>query len=385
MLVLFFNFKLSSKEFVTLRQNKYKMYRFLIPLLFIINNVFSQQDDREEMRNNFQTYIEEEQLEKKFKDYKKVKPKDEKFQKVLKERIKLGYILDDTKQLRKDINALHTLSLSATEIIKLFKPERFPPSEWERFYATTNTLKTKTIKDTTALIFVTSLQGNLSLLLLEDQTTLKALQELETLVGDSLFYSSFFLDHYINALLDNEKTEEAENILVSNYKKFKSEHTLNRLIALYYEEKEYDKIIAYSSAIKAANNLSLYHLALSYEQTNEEEKMFDAFENYARLFQFENDAYVYIKKGSSNYLVPPKHLEKIGDIYFNIEPKAACKYYQLGVNENAPTNHFMFERFKLAISDKEKLEKFKIKLEQEDQEKAAKQERIKKKLEKCKE
>jgi hypothetical protein len=356
-----------------------------ICILITSNGYYAQVSERQEMHEKFQTYIEEEQLERKFKEYKKVKPKDDKYQKVLKERIKLGFILDDTKQLRKDMNALHTLSLSTSEIIQLFKPERFPPSEWERFYATTKTLKAKTIKDTSALIFVTSLQGNLSLLLLEDETTLNALQELETLVSDSLFYGSFFLDHYINALLDNEKIEEAEEILVSNYKKFESEHLLNRLIALYYEEKEYDKIIAHSSAIKAANNVSLYHLALSYEQINKEEEMLDAFENYARLFQFENDAYVYIKKGSSNYLVPPKHLEKIGDIYFTLEPKAACKYYKMGINDSPSSSLLMLEKFKIAVSDQEKLDQFKTKLEEEDQKKAATQERIQKKLEKCNE
>lgn len=359
-------------------------------LLFIIlgtsltfNGYFAQISEREEMQEKFQTYIEDEQLERKFNDYKKVKPKDDKYQKVLKERIKLGFILDDTKQLKRDINSLHSLSLPLEELIGLFKPNRFPPSEWERFYSTVNTLKKEKIEDTTALIFITSLQGHLSLLLLEDKTTLNALQELELIVEDSVFYSSYFLDHYINALIDNEKIDYAMEVLEQSYAKLKSAHILNRLIALYAEEKEFQKIINYSEEIKAENTISLFHLALSYENTKDEKKMYNSFENYARLFQFDDGPFVFIKKGEEMYSVPPENMEKIGDVYYDLEPEAACKYYKLGIVENEPTNYFTLEKFKLAISNDEKLEQLKLKLEKEDQQKAEIQERIKKKLEKC--
>ena len=347
--------------------------------------VLSQNKEREEMTKNFQLYIENDNLKEKFTDYKKVKTKDAQFSKVLPERIKLGFILDDKEQVENDIGLLSELPLETTEIIELFEPGHYPPTEWERFLTLTKALNPNHFKDTSSLVFYHSVSGHLSTLLLRYESSLFSLEKLKSLIGDSIFYSSYLTDHYVNAMIELDQKDKAIKKLETAYKEYESEHLLFRLTLLYFDEERYAELIHYKNAIFSSKSSLLYFLAMSYDALGDPKNKLKALEKYARLFQFDERDFVYIKGEDANYMVLPEHLETIGDSYFEIEPKAACKYYRLAKREPLSSNVFIMEKYKMAIRDERKLQKLEEQMEEEEREKRKVQERINEKLKLCEE
>ncbi len=346
-------------------------------------NVVAQNDERAEMRKNFQTYIKNEGLAKQLTRYKDVAKEDERFSRVLPERIKLAIVLDDKEQFITDIQLLKHVTDDLADLFRYFNPHEFPPTEWERFYALSQSVSAEAISDTTARLFLNSMRGNLSVLLLEHENSLDALSEIKSLVSDSVFTSSALFDHYLNALVENNKEQEAISRLKNAYVEKPNSHFLARLIGILYTYKEYAEIIAYADEIEKMNPANLFELAMSYFHEGDKQSQMKYMEKYARNFTF-NEQYVSISVNEATYIVPSANLAIIGDLYFELEPKAACKYYQLAQNEMLTEGFFTLEKYKLALGGKsEKYIRFKEKLEQKVNKEEELQRNIAKKLAAC--
>jgi hypothetical protein len=344
----------------------------------------AQNDERAEMQKNFQTYIKNEGLANQLERYKEISKEDERFVRVLPERIKLAIVLDDKEQFISDIKLLKGVTTDLADLFRYFNPHEFPPTEWERFYTLTETAAATNISDTTALLFLNSMRGNLAVLLLEPEISLEALTKVKSLINDSVFIPSPLFDHYLNALIKNNEEDEAISILKNVYADEPNSHFLFRLIGILYEKGEYAEIINYADEIKKVNQANLFELAMSYYHQGNKENQMKYMEKYARNFII-NEQYVSISVNEATYLVPPAHLESIADLYFELEPKAACKYYKLAQRQSNSGVLFTLERYKMALGEKsEKYISFKEEQEKIKSKEAELQQKITKQLEACK-
>ena len=156
------------------------------------------------------------------------------------------------------------------------------------------------------------------------------------------FDTTFAAVIYIDALLLSKKYAKINNLEQLGFlnQKYKSQVLPRFVKSLFYEEK-YAEIRNLSSDIKTQKNPNAtFYLAQSFDGVSQDSTRHFA-ELYARNFKYE-DNLLKVKSTNGAYEVAsPKNLIYIGDLFFQIEEKSACKYYQLAklnANSTALTN-----------------------------------------------
>lgn len=269
---------------------------------------------------------------------------------------------------------------------RIFEPQKFPPTEWSRFYEISIELEKSFEVNSIEYREILGIKTKLEFLTRNDKALLIDLPKLlELLDKDSEAYSAM-LWQYGNLLIRNNEKGEAQIIFEKGLGLNSKNDFLKSLIRLYSENKEFKKVTKYEDQIlNDSSGVLLFNLAEAYLNGNERnkgEKYFNLF--ISKIEYIDYDPYVKIEYDNTVYQITPNQLEILGDFYLERDKELACKFYSSAVNILSNSNDEMFFKKQLmAIQDevqkKELVEKFES-YKKEQKELLLK---INKKIEKC--
>jgi tetratricopeptide (TPR) repeat protein len=225
----------------------------ILPIILLC--IFAQnslgQADNAEMHSRFLQYLKMEKVDSIYHSHLNITPDDEGYEEALLFRNQNGWALNELEQLKKDIPAILQLPEYAHEMAyeRVFRPQKFPPAEWNRFFEMSNEL----VKffDTSSIEYreILGIKTKLEFITRNDSALLLDLPKLlERLNMDSEAYSAM-LWQYGNLLLRSNNKKEAEKVFESGLNLNSKGDLFSSLIHLYSSNNDFEKIIKYEHQI----------------------------------------------------------------------------------------------------------------------------------------
>lgn len=316
------------------------------------------QTEHEKQHEAFQYIIKKDKIDSLYEIYSKVTPADKNYTEALAFRNQFGWALGKTTQLKKDIPAILSLPTSSNEFPynKIFRPQKFPASEWSRFYYMSDTLCNYFSKDTsiyrqlletkTMLEFITQKYTELTI----DLPILLSLLDTSSEAYSALMWQ------YGGALLRTNQREKALAVFEKTYWKTSNNDCLQTMLRMYTTDKSYDKIITLKSEIlKDSSGAMLYDLGNAYLNLNQQKEAKIYFKAFVSKIEF-IDYYPFaeIKWDNTSYHISTDQLETLGDFYATSDKNKACNYYQLSVKIITKSTDELSFKKQLAAADNEK-------------------------------
>lgn len=358
---------------------------FTLSLFIFLAISASAQDKTEEMHRYFLLYLQEEKIDSLFTEFSKIGPGDEGYEEALLYRNQYGWALGRIEELKKDIPAILGLPGYSTPLAyeRVFRPQKFPPSEWDNFYTIADELE-EHFKNTPRIqLEMLSVKTSLDFYANNTQSLLINLPNLISLLNKDSKAYPVMLWQYGSLLLRIDSTEAAWNILESGWNETADIKFLQSLIYSYSWNKKFDQIIDYEDQIQMDSSGSLYYpLGLAYLNKKDSIRAREFFDRYTSKFAFiEKPHNVQIEYNNHVYPVGPDQLEVLGDFYSALNKESSCVYYSYaaGTIENS-NDEARFKRELSMIKDENQRTKMKLEFIEHQKEQQERLKRIQEKL-----
>jgi hypothetical protein len=364
---------------------------FLFFVFFSFFGLYGQ-SEKELLHEKFLQRMEKEKTESTYQDFRKVKNGDENYIAALVYRNNFGWALDKVENLKEDIPAiLGLINFSAPgSYYKIFNPQKFPASEWSRFYDMSVVLLEYFKNDSASFREVFSIKVYLELIMRKDDELLRDLPSALSLFKNEKKFYTCLVREYANVLNRNGRQDEAELIYKNEYEKSGDFQFLNGLVKIYSFRKKYSNILSYSSEIqKDSVGVLLFQLAeahLNVMDTLNARKYFDLYTSKIIVDTNRNPMEVAIVDLNNNiyHNISPRDLEQIGDFYFMVRGSDYCKYYNWAkLLLNQSTEPFLMNKLLIAIDDEKQKKAMLDKMNQDKEESQKMLLRIEVKLQRC--
>jgi len=320
------------------------MRKLLQGILIVIlsQNTFGQHET-DKSHERFIKYLEMEKVDS---IYNSSLKKDDHNEKALLYRNQFGWALNKVEQLKKDIPSILELPLYSGEMAyeSVFSPQKFPPTEWNRFYEICIELEKHF--ESNAIIYreILGIKTKLQWLTRNDKgLSIDLPKLLEKLNTNSDAYP-MMLFHYGNLLIRNGENLEAQKVFEKGLKLNLEGDFLNSLIQIHANDKDFEKVISYEEQILGdPSGVLLYNLAEAQLKKNNRKKADKYFSAFISNFEYINYyPYVKIEFDNTVHHVEPVELELLGDFYVTSNEELACKLYD---NANKILSDSNEERF----------------------------------------
>jgi hypothetical protein len=330
-----------------------------------------------------------EKVDSMYNSYLETNENNEAYEQALLYRNQYGWALNKIEQLKNDIPAILKLPAHTHEMAyeRIFRPQKFPPTEWNRFYEISIELEKSFEDNSIEYREILGIKTKLEFLTRNDKALLIDLPKLLVrLNNDSEAYSAM-LWQYGNLLIRNDEKIEAQKIFEEGLKLNTENDFLKSLIRSYSADREFEKVIKYEDQIlRDSSGVLFFNLAEAYLNSNEVNKAKKYFNLFTSKIEYiDYEPYVKIEYDNTVNHISPSQLEVLGDFYFESEKELACKFYGYAAKIISDSNEEMFFKKQLmAVKDevqkKDMIDKYE-KYKREQQELLM---RINKKIEKCK-
>lgn len=359
-----------------------------ILLCFIAFNSIGQVDN-DEMHKRFLQYLEMEKVDSIYNSYLEIDENNEAYEQALLYRNQYGWALNKIEQLKNDIPAILKLPNHSHEMAyeRIFRPQKFPPTEWNRFYEISLELEKSFEINSVEFREILGIKTKLEFITRNDNALLIDLPKLlELLNSDSNAYSAM-LWQYGNLLIRNDEDTKAQKVFEKGLKLNLDGDFLKSLIRIYSDNKEFEKLISYEEQILSdSSGVLLFNLAEAYlksDEINKAEKYFNLF--ISKIEYVDYEPYVKIEYDNTVYHVSPSQLEILGNFYFERDNQLSCKFYENAAKIISNSNEERFFKKQLmAVNDKAQKKRMTEQFEKHKREQQNLLVRINKKIEKCK-
>ena len=350
-----------------------KMIKILLGIfLFSLTISTFGQHETDKLHNKFVKYLKIEKIDS---IYNSSLKKDENSEQALLYRNQFGWALNKVEQLKKDIPAILKLPTHSSEMayLKIFRPQKFPPTEWNIFYEISIELEKHFESNPIVSKEILAIKTKLEFLTRKDKALLIDLPKLlEKLNNNSSAYFAM-LNQYGNLLIRNNEKTKAQKVFEKGLQLNSDEYFLLGLIQLHSNNKNYEKVISYEQQILSdSSGIMLYNLAEAQMKNNNRKKADKYFRLLISKFKYTDyEPYVQLEYNNFSYSLQPFQLETLGDFYFKIEKQLAYEFYEKALKILSNTNDIFFKKQLMAIQDetekKKMIEKFeKNKIEQQE-------------------
>ncbi len=341
------------------------------------------------LHEKFLQYIKSEKIDSLYHSYLKVNEADQRYEDALLFRNQYGWALHELEQLKKDIPAILQLSKYSSDMAyeKIFRPQKFPPSEWNTFLEMATELEKHFASNPNEYREILGIKTMLEFITKNDNALKKDLPKLiELLRKDSDAYS-MMLWQYGNLLIRAGSIHEAISVFDKGWNQTADIKFLQSLIQLYSVNKEYEKVINFENQIyKDSSGILFFNLAEAYYNQNNlknAEKHFKYFIEKFKLIDY--NPFIQIEYDNTVYNVSPVQLELLGDFYLKKDKKSSCEYYRLAskIINNSSEDKF-FQKQLISVKDEEQKSIMTSKFEKHKEEQLVLLNRLEKKLNECK-
>jgi hypothetical protein len=302
----------------------------ILILLCVSNNLFGQSNN-DSQHEKFMSYIKSTGVDSIYSEYSKVTANDKNYEKALLYKNQYGWILDKYQDLKKYIPEILSLPQYSKPLSyeKIFNPQKFPRSEWNRFYETSALLTQYFSNQPPVYKEILWVKIQLEFLTSRTDSLVVDLPRLLILVDKESSQYSDLLWMYGNALKSIGKTEEALTVFISGFSKKSNNEFLISVVEIYSKQKSYSKIIALETDIvRDSSIMSIYALADAYQNLNNINKAKVYFDAFTSKLKF-TDYYPFVSIENSNitYSISAIQLDNLGAFYWDSSRKQSCQYY----------------------------------------------------------
>lgn len=322
-------------------------------LLFCFVYFSIAQNEYTKQHEAFNYLIKKEKIDSFYAVYSNVEPSDKNYIEALIYRNQFGWALGKTAQLKNDIPAILNFPAYSKEFsyAKIFRPQKFPASEWSRFYYMSDTLCNYFSKDTSIYKELLGTKVMLELLTKKDAELLIDLPVLAAMFDTTSKEYGSLMWEYGKALLRTNQREKAYLVFEKTYWSTSNNDCFQSMLRMYDTDKSYGKIVALKSEIlKDSSGVMLYDLAFAYMKLNQPKEAkicFDAFASKIEMYP-----YARIQWGNTVYPISSEQLETLGDFYQSSDKSKSCDYYQLAIKAlNSPTSDMRLKKQLAATND----------------------------------
>ena len=311
--------------------------RYFLTILFLITlNSFFGQEHQE--KNN------ESSIESIKSSYDQLKSKeiDKGNINLLLNRIEYGIILNEEKELKNDLKQLNSFDIDIDTLLLSIDLDNYNIQTLLNAFEFLQNIALENTKKDNSFVF---LKANKALiakklfyfdLYLEEVTSIVNTLNLEV-EKDTTQLALLYADALLkNRDSDSENIEQVEKILLELYKvnKLNTQGFINLLEVYNHQNKTLETINLESELENFNHPKAHYYFSVAY-QAQDPNKSKNHLDKYARNFKFDRNSVIWLAiDGESSEIVPPSDLIFIGDSFFEIEQKAACKYYKLASINN---------------------------------------------------
>jgi tetratricopeptide (TPR) repeat protein len=347
------------------------------------------QSDTDKLHSRFLHYLKMEKVDSIYNSFLEVKENDIGYEKALLYRNQNGWLLNKTEQLKKDFVAILKLPSHSHQMayVRIFRPQKSPPSEWNRFLELSIELEKSFDPKSTEYRELLGIKTMLELITRNNEALLLDLPKLlERLDKNSKAYSSS-LWQYGTLLIRNGNKKEALKVYEEGANLGPDTKFLKSLMRLYSENKDFKKVLKYKEKILAdSSGVLLYYLGEAYSEKGENETALEYFTRFTSEFEYsEHEPDVAISYENTVYHLTEIQLEKLGDFFLELDKKQSCKFYEYAkrIIQNSNEERF-FKKQLMAIKDENQKKAFIEKHETHKKEQVKVLTRISKKAESCK-
>ncbi|HSY62317.1 MAG TPA: hypothetical protein VK796_10595 [Cytophaga sp.] len=274
-------------------------------------------------------------------------------------RNQFGWALGKTMQLKNDIPAILSLPGYSKELAysKVFRPQKFPPSEWNRFYAVSDTLCQYFSSDKNVYRELIGIKTMLEFLTHRDNELVNDLPVLLSLLDSTSEMHASLMWEYGQTLLRTDQRQQALIVFEKTYSKTGNSDCFQTMLRMYGTDKSYDKIIALKADIlKDSSGTLLFDLGKAYLNTNQQKEAAFYLNAFVSKIEFLTQwPYAQIQHDNIIDHISAEQLETLGDFYSSSDQKKACTYYKLSIKILSDPSPDMRYKKSLSATTDEKL------------------------------
>src|SRR6187431_59441 len=197
------------------------MKKYMSVVLWSLCSIFISmgQNDDAKQHEAFNYIMKKDKVDSMYTIYSKVGPSDKDYMAALFFRNQFGWALGKTSQLKKDIPAILSLPGYSKEFAysRVFRPQKFPASEWSRFYYISDTLCQYFSKDPLIYKELLGIKTMLEFLTKKDAELLIDLPVLSSMLDTTSEAYSSLMWEYGNVLLRTNQREKAFLVFEKTY------------------------------------------------------------------------------------------------------------------------------------------------------------------------
>lgn len=259
---------------------------------------------------------------------------------LLLKRIEYGILLNEESKLKKDLKQLNTFEIDIDTLLLSIDLEKYSVSILQNAFKTLEKIEPKKLKRDNSTIFLKAIKAYIAKNLFYFDLYLKEASSLvNTINQEDQRDTTYLASIHADAHLKNGNYSKAEKVLLELYKfdKLRTQDFINLLESLHHQEKVMEIINLEAEIEKFNHPKAHYYFSVAY-QIEDPNKSRNHLDKYARSFKFDKDNFTWlISESEEKQLVAPESLFFIGESFFEIEQKAACKYFKLAFinNKNA--------------------------------------------------